>query len=82
MKNDQILKQITPLFQKVFNNTKLKVSEKTSAASVEGWDSFAHINLIVALEQYFKISFTTKELGSMQCVGDLIKLLAKKKIKK
>ena len=81
MKNNKELKRVLPIFQKVFNDKKLIITTKTTAANVKNWDSFAHINLIVALENEFKISFSTKELGQMQCVGDLIKLLRSKKVK-
>jgi acyl carrier protein len=73
-----LLHKVTPVFREVFDRPELVITEATNAASVEGWDSFAHINLIVALEEAFQVSFTTKELGSMQSVGDLLKLLAQK----
>ncbi len=75
-----LLQRVTGVFQEVFNDPKLVITEETNASHVRGWDSFAHINLIVALEEYFKVSFTTKEIGSLTCVGDLLKLLQKKEI--
>ncbi|MFN0075081.1 MAG: acyl carrier protein [Prosthecobacter sp.] len=76
-----LIKLVTPIFRNVFDAPSLEVSESLSAADVEGWDSFAHINLIVALEEAFKVSFTTTELGQMACVGDLITLLQAKGVK-
>ncbi len=73
-----LLLKVTPVFREVFDRPDLIVTEATNAASVEGWDSLAHINLIVALEETFQISFTTKEVGAMTCVGDLLKLLEQK----
>lgn len=73
-----LLHKVTPVFREVFDQPDLVVTESTNAASVEGWDSLAHINLIVALEEAFHVSFTTKEIGEMTCVGDLLKLLAQK----
>ena len=73
-----LLQKVTPIFREVFDRPELVVTEATNAASVEGWDSYAHINLIVALEEAFQVSFTTQELGSMQSVGDLLKLMAQK----
>lgn len=76
-----LLALVTPTFREVFANDALVLTEQTKAADVEGWDSFAHINLIVALETEFKVSFTTPELGQMACVGDLLTLLENKGVK-
>ena len=69
------LEKISPIFRDVFDNPSLVIDVNSNASTVEGWDSFAHINLIVALEGEFGVNFSTKELGEMQCVGDLIQLL-------
>lgn len=70
-----LIKKITPIFRDIFDQPTLTISEETNASSVSGWDSFAHINLIVALENEFDIKFSTRELGEMKCVGDLLRLL-------
>jgi len=49
-----------------------------TAKQVANWDSFNHINLIIALEEAFGISFATEEMAEMANVGDLIKILQKK----
>jgi len=73
-----LLEKITPVFRDVLDEPDLIISEETNASMVSGWDSFAHISLIVALEGEFNISFSTKELSEMTCVGDLLRLLEKK----
>jgi acyl carrier protein len=45
---------------------------------VEGWDSLAHVGLIVAVEKAFAVRFTTKEVQSLRTVGDLIALLERR----
>jgi len=45
---------------------------------VPGWDSLAHINLIVAVEKAFRVSFTTKEVRGLANVGDLVQLVARR----
>jgi acyl carrier protein len=76
-----LIEKIAPVFRDVFDNPSLTVDENSNASTISGWDSFAHINLIVALEGEFGVSFTTKELGEMQCVGDLIRLLETKGVR-
>lgn len=66
----------------VFDEDDLILTESTSAAEVSGWDSMAHINLVVAVEKRFGVRFTAAELASLagagQNVGTLVKLLARK----
>ena len=57
-------------------------SDATTAADVDGWDSMAHINLIVAIEKKFGVKFTAADIASMrgegQNVGRLVELIATK----
>jgi acyl carrier protein len=69
------LEEIRPIFVEVLGEKAASISEKTSAGDVEGWDSFAHITIVVAVEEKYAVSFTTEELGQMTCVGDFINAL-------
>ncbi len=76
MTNDEIRQKLTPIFRDVFDDDSLEISEATTAGSVPTWDSLTHIDMIVAVEKAFSVSFTTKEVGSLGNVGDLIRLIA------
>ena len=73
-----LLERVTNVFREVFDDPELVITEKTNASHVNGWDSFAHINLVVALEERFDVSFSTKELSELTCVGDVLILLEEK----
>ncbi len=66
------------VFRSVFNRPELQIKRETSAVDIDGWDSLMHINLIVAIEEQFDVSFTTEEIGSFSCVGDVLDLLQTK----
>lgn len=68
------------IFREVFENEALVLRSDLSAKDVDGWDSFNHINLIVMLEESYKITFETEEIASMANVGDLITILRTKGI--
>lgn len=68
------------IFREVFENEALVLRGDLSAKDVDGWDSFNHINLIVMLEESYKITFETEEIASMANVGDLITILRTKGI--
>ena len=42
----QILSEIEVIFQKLFDDNKLKLKMKTISKDIKGWDSLAHINII------------------------------------
>ncbi len=65
------------VFRKVFNNPTLAISDDMSAADIDGWDSLAHIDLIVAVEKTFAVKFRNAEIARLHCIGDLKKLLVK-----
>ena len=75
MQLEDIYSQLTPIFRDVFDDEALVLTPDLTAASVPDWDSFNHINLIVAVEQRFGIKFQTAELESMHTVGHLVNLI-------
>ncbi len=70
--------RVQNVFRDVFEDPMLLITEKTTAADIPTWDSLTHITLIVSLEEEFGIQFTSMEVTSMSCVGDLFTLLEKK----
>ena len=78
MQQQEIYAQLTTIFHDVFDDDTLALTPDLTAASVPEWDSFNHINLIVAVESRFKIKFQTAELESMNTVGHLVTLIQKK----
>ena len=78
MTHSEIQQKLTSVFRDLFDSPNLEITEATTAEDVEGWDSIMHVNLIVAVEKAFGVSFTTKEVMGMTNVGDLIQLIAKR----
>jgi acyl carrier protein len=72
------IKELTPIFQMVFDDDSIVLTNQTSSNDVEGWDSMSHVNLILAIENKFKIRFNQKELLLMQNVGDLLHAIISK----
>jgi acyl carrier protein len=78
MQQSEIYTQLTTVFHDVFDDDTLVLSPELTAADVPDWDSFNHINLIVAIESRFKIKFQTAELEQLHTVGHLADLIAAK----
>lgn len=54
------------------------LNDETVADDVEGWDSIAHVRLIIALEQLYKIRFSAEEIASCKSVGNLVDFIEEK----
>jgi acyl carrier protein len=74
----EIYAQLTAIFHDLFDDDTLILTPELTAAEVPEWDSFNHINLIVAVEQRFKIKFQTAELEQLHTVGHLVSLIQSK----
>ena len=64
----------------VFENPDLNITPETDANDIEEWDSFNHINLILAIETEFGISLSVDEVQNFQKVGDIVSCLEQKDI--
>jgi acyl carrier protein len=78
MQELEIYQKLNKIFHDVFDDDSIVLTPELDASQVEEWDSFNHINLMVAVEQAFKIKFQTAELESMRNVGHLVALIQKK----
>lgn len=73
-----ILTELQPIFRDVLDDPNLQITRDSNARNVSGWDSLAHINLISAIEQEFRIKFALGELEDLKDVGEMIDLMQQK----
>lgn len=78
MTNEEILERLSPLFRDVLDDPKLVITEKSSGLNVANWDSLAHINIISAVQDEFRVRFALGELQDLKNVGELVKLIQSK----
>ncbi len=72
------LEQITDVFRDVLDDDDIRLSRGTTAADVQGWDSLAHVRLIVAVERAFGIKFSAAQVTKLKNVGELVDLVDRK----
>ncbi len=75
MANDHLYRQLDEIFRDVFDNDTITLTPETTAADIDGWDSVAHVDLIVSIETRLKIKFKTSELGNLHNVGQLVGII-------
>lgn len=70
-----IIKDLQEIFRDVFDDDEIELTEETTAKDIEDWDSFAQIQLVVAIEKHFHIHFKVDEVGSLKDVGGMVRLI-------
>jgi acyl carrier protein len=78
MQPAEIDTRLTDIFRDIFDDDNLTLRPEMTATDVKDWDSFNHINLIVATEAKFGIKFQTAEIESLKNVGHFEELIARK----
>lgn len=51
------------------------LSGASNGATVPGWDSVGHLNLVLAVEEHFHVRFTTEEISQMTDLASIQSLL-------
>ena len=74
----ELLDTLNQIFCEVFDDDDIRIASGTTANDVDGWDSLSHVNLIVTVENKFKIRFSQKELLTFKNVGDLLACIQSK----
>ena len=74
----EVRDKLNGIFQEVFKDDNIQIKPETTANDVEGWDSFSHVTLIVAIETRFNIKFSLRETMSFKNVGGMMKCIERK----
>ena len=78
MTEAEVYAGLTQIFRELFGEESIVLKPTTTAADVEGWDSFNNINIIAAAEVRFGVRLSTREIDALTNVGDLAgRILAK-----
>lgn len=78
MNVQEIIDKIADVMIDVFDVDAADVTETTSAADIDEWDSLSHIRFIITLERLFKIKFLNEEIADLKNVGDLARVIQAK----
>lgn len=76
MTRQEIFDKLNEVFSDVFDED-ITVTEATTAADIEEWDSLTHITLISEVEDAFDIKFSMKDVLGMKNVGEMADIIAK-----
>ena len=75
----EIDKNLQKILRKVFKNSKIpKNITKLKLGDIKEWDSLGNFNLILEVENNFKIKFDTSDFSNISSIESIKKLLKKK----
>jgi len=75
MSREEAFERINKVFREVFDDESITVTDSTTANDIDDWDSFEHINLVVAVEEEFGIRIPMGKVLVMKNVGEMIDII-------
>jgi len=78
MTREEVFERLNKVFRDVFDDDDIIVTETTTSADIDDWDSLEHINLVAAVEQEFGIKFTMGQVVTMKNVGEMVDIILQK----
>ncbi len=78
MQREEVYAKLNEVFRDVFDDEEIEVTDATTAADIDGWDSLEHINLVVAVEKCYDIKFNMGEVAKLKNVGEMVDLIMAK----
>lgn len=78
MSREEVFEKLNNVFQDVFDDETIEVSNATTADDIEDWDSLEHINLMAAVEKEFGIKFSMGQIVTMKNVGEMADIILSK----
>ena len=75
MTREEVYERLNKVFQEVFDDDSIMVNDNTTADDIEDWDSFEHINLVVAVEEEFSFKIPMGKVVTMKNVGEMVDII-------
>lgn len=75
MTRETAYERLTEVFREVFDDEEIILNDGTTADDIEDWDSFEHINLVVAVENEFSFKIPMGKVVTMKNVGEMVDII-------
>jgi acyl carrier protein len=76
---EQLRTEVESIFRDVFGDARFNLRDDMRAQDIPGWDSLAHLNLVIAMEKRLAIKFSNAEIARLrengQTIGGLLELV-------
>ena len=75
MTREEAYERLTKVFRDVFDDEDIVLGDETTSDDIEDWDSFEHINLVVAVEDEFSFKIPMGKVITMKNVGEMVDII-------
>lgn len=72
------MEQLRQLVAKALNIPAESVQDSSSMENTDAWDSLAHMDVILSIEQHFAVNLEGDEIADMQSVAAIVNVLKNK----
>ena len=77
MEKEEILQQLTLIFEQVLKRSDLKIEYNMSAEDIDEWDSLTNMTIISEIEKKWGVHFKLRDIVRMKNIGDMIDVIIK-----
>ena len=78
MTREEVFEKLNTVFRENFDDDEINLTDSTSSADIEDWDSLEQINLVVAIQDTFGIKFNIDEANAMKNVCEMADAILEK----
>ncbi len=78
MNRAELFQTLNQIFRENFDDESIELTDETSSADIEDWDSLEQINLIVTIQERFGVKFNIDEVNKMKNVGEMADFILRK----
>ena len=75
MDRARVMQEVQEIFRDNFDDDAIVLTDATSAADIEDWDSLEQINLLTSIERKYGLKFNLADVRNLANIGDMVDLL-------
>jgi acyl carrier protein len=76
---DEIYRELTNIFREIFDDDSLILQPELTAADIKDWDSLKQIDILIAVQERFRLKVSSRDLDGLASVGDLVDVIQRKR---
>ena len=82
MNRKDIQNDLIEIMKEVLSLSSVLITDSSTARDFKGWDSLAHIDIIIAAEERFQVRIPATKAARLKSLGELIDLIIEKQNEK
>ena len=82
LQRSQVLREVESINRAQFVDASIEITDTTVADDIPDWDSVAHVQIMVAIENRFGVLFDAEEYTAFADVGEMIDCICDKLVRK